>query len=99
MSFSLVWTDLINGLFELTGAFFTWRNFVQLRRDRRLVGVYWPTTAFFAAWGAWNLIYYPTLGQWLSFAGGVALVAGNVAWVALALRIRVDNAIEEAFRG
>ncbi len=84
--------DLINGSFELLGAIFTWRNFQQLRRDRQVAGVYWPTTAFFAAWGLWNLIYYPHLGQWASFAGGVLLVIGNVAWVALALRLKTQGA-------
>ena len=83
----MIWPDLINGGFELLGAVFTWRNYLQLRRDRRVAGVYWPTTAFFAAWGLWNLVYYPALAQWASFIGGIALVAGNVAWVVLALRL------------
>lgn len=87
----MMWPDLVNGLFELVGACFTWRNFLQLKRDRHLAGVYWPTTAFFSAWGVWNLIYYPTLGQWASFAGGVALVSGNVAWVWLAVKLRMDD--------
>lgn len=86
--------DLINGAFELLGAILTWRNALQLKRDRELRGVYWPTTAFFAAWGIWNLIYYPALGQWASFAGGVLLVAGNVAWVVMALRLRLDEALD-----
>lgn len=93
----MLWPDLINGSFELIGAYFTWRNWLQLRRDRHLAGVYWPTTAFFAAWGLWNLIYYPALGQWASFAGGVLLVAGNVAWVALAIQLKFNEQIEEAF--
>lgn len=86
--------DLINGGFELVGALFTWRNFLQLRRDRTIAGVYWPTTAFMVAWGLWNLVYYPSLAQWASFIGGVLLVAGNVAWVALAIRImRADGTL------
>jgi len=86
-----MWPDLINGSFELVGAYFTWRNWLQLRRDRTIAGVYWPTTAFFAAWGMWNLIYYPALGQWASFIGGVALVAGNVAWVVLVLTVKGET--------
>lgn len=82
------WPDLINGGFELLGAVFTWRNFLQLRLDRDIRGVYWPTTAFFAAWGLWNLIYYPALHQWASFAGGVLLVSGNLAWVAMAIHLQ-----------
>lgn len=77
--------DLINGGFELCGAYFTWRNFAAYRRDRELAGVYWPTTAFFTVWGLWNLVYYPALGQELSFLGGLALVAGNLAWLAYVL--------------
>lgn len=83
-----MWPDLINGGFELIGAYFTWRNWLQLRRDRTITGVYWPTTAFFSAWGIWNLVYYPALGQWASLVGGAVLVAGNVAWVVLAIRLR-----------
>jgi len=80
--------DLVNGLFEAIGALFVWRNFVQLRRDGEVKGVYWPVTAFFAAWGVWNLYYYPTLGQWFSFSAGVVLCAGNIAWVIGVLRLR-----------
>ena len=83
--------DLINGGFELIGAFFTWRNAWQLRKDREIKGVYWPTTLFFAAWGLWNLVYYPTLQQWASFIGGVALVAGNLAWVVMAVRLQIQD--------
>ena len=75
--------DIINGLFETLGAFFTWRNALALYRDKMVRGVYWPTTAFFSAWGLWNLIYYPNLNQWISFTGGAMLVIGNVLWVIL----------------
>lgn len=85
------WPDLINGGFELIGAIFTWRNAWQLRNDREIKGVYWPTTLFFAAWGVWNLFYYPALQQWASFVGGVALVAGNLAWVAMAIRLQLQD--------
>ena len=80
--------NLINGLFKLVGAAFTWRNAWQLHTDREIRGVYWPTSLFFAAWGLWNLVYYPALGQWASFTCGVVLVSGNVAWVAMAVRLQ-----------
>lgn len=83
--------DLINGGIEMVGAFFTWRNAWQLRADREIRGVYWPTTFFFTAWGMWNLYYYPALGQWASFAGGVVLVAGNIAWVVMAIRLKFNQ--------
>lgn len=77
--------DAINGGFELVGAVFVWANVVRLRRDRVVRGVYWPTMGFFAAWGFWNLWYYPSLDQWFSFAAGIVLVAGNAAWVVMVL--------------
>jgi hypothetical protein len=49
--------------------------------------VYWPTSLFFTSWGVWNLYYYPSLGQWLSFAAGIALCLGNIAWVSQAIRL------------
>jgi hypothetical protein len=80
--------DVINGLFEVVGGVLCWLNVKKLLRDKQVKGVYWPVTAFFAAWGLWNMYYYPSLGQWMSFAGGVVLVSGNLVWVVLALRYR-----------
>ncbi len=83
--------DLINGTFELVGAFLCWMNFARLLRDREIRGVFWPASAFFAVWGLWNLYYYPSLGQWFSFGAGVVLCAGNLAWVGLALKLRIKS--------
>ena len=80
--------DLFNGLFELVGAYFTWVNAWTLHKDKEIKGIYWPTTVFFTLWGMWNLYYYPALGQWFSFWGGVILVSGNVAWVILLIRYK-----------
>lgn len=86
--------DVINGLFELIGAFFTWRNYFQLRKDKELKGIYWPLIAFMTLWGFWNLIYYPSLDQWCSFVGGLALVTGNLLWILLVLEIKVLGSAE-----
>ena len=75
--------DIINGSFEFIGAYFTWMNAFKLYKDKEIKGIYWPTTLFFTLWGIWNLVYYPALEQWVSFAGGVVLVSGNVMWVIL----------------
>ncbi|MEW6648176.1 MAG: hypothetical protein AB1450_13335 [Pseudomonadota bacterium] len=79
--------DIINGLFELVGAWVAWANAWKLYAEREIKGVYWPAWVFYSAWGLWNLVYYPSLDQWASFAGGVLLVSGNIAWVALAWRL------------
>jgi hypothetical protein len=86
-----VTNDIINGCFELTAGLLCWFNVRKLLRDRRIHGIYWPVQAFFAAWGWWNLYYYPSLCQWVSFTGGVFLVLGNTIWVLLALKFRRNN--------
>lgn len=85
------WYDIVNGSFEVVGAIATWANVRRLIVDKRLQGVNWYSMAFFAAWGLWNLVYYPHLNQWASFVGGVLLVSGNLVWVALALKYRRGN--------
>lgn len=73
--------DLLNGGFEFVGSLMLWRNVLQLYHDKIVRGVHWTATGFFAAWGYWNLFYYPHLAQWWSFAGGVSLVTANTLWL------------------
>lgn len=80
--------DFVNGCFEAVGAVSAWSNFVRLRRDRQVKGIVWQFTIFWFAWGIWNLYYYPSLGQQFSFWAGIALVAGNCAWLGLLAWIR-----------
>lgn len=73
--------DLINGAFETFGGCALLLSVIRLHRDKQVRGVHWGNVGFFTAWGLWNLLYYPTLGQWASFAGGVFLVAVNAVWL------------------
>jgi hypothetical protein len=82
------WPDAVNGSFELIGAVTLWANVYKLWRDKQVRGVHWGSAMFFLAWGLWNLFYYPSLDQWLSFAGGCAICSAEVAWLALAYRFR-----------
>jgi hypothetical protein len=77
--------DQINGGFEAIGAVLAWVNVYKLHKAKEIKGVFWPLTAFFSSWGIWNLYYYPALGQWLSFYGGLGLTLGNAVWVVLAI--------------
>ena len=81
-------SDLTNGAFELLAAVMVLNHCRVLYRDKAVKGISILSTAFFASWGAWNLYYYPSLGQWWSFAGGVGIVLANALWVALLLRYR-----------
>lgn len=80
--------DIVNGLFELFGAYFIWLHIRQVLKDRAVAGVSIPATVFFAGWGVWNLYYYPHLEQWFSFAGGIAIFVSNAIWIYLLLKYR-----------
>jgi hypothetical protein len=90
--------DLINAAFEGVGAALSWGNVARLRRDREVKGVFWPVTAFFAAWGVWNVFYYPVLGKWASAVAGVVLCASNIVWVVLALRVKRESELRDSAR-
>lgn len=77
--------DLINGLFECLGAFVLMMNVRQLIKHKQLQGVHIFPTIFYTGWGFWNLYYYPSLDQWFSFFGGLAIVIVNAVWVGLAI--------------
>lgn len=81
--------DMINGSFECIGGFLCWINVYKLYKDKNICGVYWPTTAFFSAWGLWNLYYYPSLSQYWSFIGGLFIATGNITWVIMAMSFTI----------
>ena len=86
--------DWINGGFELIGAYFIWINAYMLHKDKEIKGVYWPAWAFFAVWGLWNLYYYPSLDQYVSFYAGIVLVSGNIVWVGMAVKLRYFDGVK-----
>ena len=69
--------DLMNGLFEFAGGFFILLSCIKLYKDKKVKGVSWIHIGFFASWGYWNLYYYPSLGQTISFIGGIGVVTMN----------------------
>lgn len=77
----MMWPDLVNGAFETAGGGFILLSIVNLHRAKVVRGVSWLHVGFFSSWGLWNLVYYPTLDQWFSFAGGAVLVAANIFWL------------------
>ena len=80
--------DFINGSFEALAGFFVLLNCRRVVRDKCVRGVSIYSTIFFTSWGVWNLYYYPSLAQWMSFAGGLFIVAANCAWIALMIKYR-----------
>src|SRR5262245_18048164 len=79
------WGDIVNGCFEAIGGLAVFANVRRIVRDKGVQGIDLRATALFTSWGMWNLVYYPSLNQWVSFAGGVVIVVGNAIWLSLAL--------------
>lgn len=80
--------DLVNGAFEMLGGFALWNNVKRIKVDKQCRGVNWQVTLFFTSWGFWNLFYYPSLGQWASFLGGLNIVTANGFWLFYAIKYR-----------
>lgn len=80
--------DLVNAAFELGGAVFMWANVAKLWRDRQVAGVYWPVTAFYAVWGAWNIYFYSAMAAPLSAWASWGVMLANAVWVVLAFKYR-----------
>lgn len=83
--------DSVNAAFECFGAVSAWLNVREYLKDREVKGVVWSMTVFWIAWGVWNLWYYPSLNQWLSFYAGIFLCAGNIAWVYLVVKDKFNK--------
>jgi len=75
--------DLINAFFEFGGAIAILNHCRVLYKDKAVNGISILSTVFFTAWGIWNIWYYPSLEQWWSFIGGLAITFANLLWVFL----------------
>ncbi len=79
------WADIVNGIYESLGGLMVLLSCYRLYKDKQVKGVSIVATFFFTSWGFWNLYYYPSLNQWMSFAGGIIIAVSNTLWVSLAI--------------
>lgn len=79
----MTWQDFVNGGYEMLGGLAILHHCYVLYRDKQVKGVSFFSIVFFTTWGYWNLYYYPHLNQWVSFAGGVMIVASNTLWISM----------------
>lgn len=76
--------DAINAFFELGGAAAICLTIRKTYRAKTAKEVSIPHLLFFLLWGGWNAsVYYWGLGQWMSWAGGVAIMIANAVLVYL----------------
>ena len=87
------WQDITNGIFEGLAGIMLIINCVKVIKDKAIAGVSILSTAFFALWGYWNLIYYPSLNQWFSFSCGILVVTANTTWVILMIKYRKNKPV------
>ena len=80
--------DLINGMFEAGLAVLLLLNCRAIIRVKMVRGVSIAPFLFTTSWGVWNLLFYPALGCWFSFAGGLGVVAVNCCYCCLWWRYR-----------
>jgi len=80
--------DLINASFEFVMAVTIFYSCLTLYRDKKVRGLSVWMVAFPTAWGFWNIYYYPSLGQTLSFIGGLFIVAANCLYLSLIFKYR-----------
>lgn len=85
-------SDFINAVFESFGGLFIGLSCWRLHQHKKALGISLWHVWFFMAWGYWNLYYYPSLGQWWSFAGGVGVVIANTIWFVMILYYRLRHA-------
>ena len=86
-----MWADNVNGLYEGLAGLFILNNCRMVLRDKAVKGVSIVSVVFFASWGVYNLYYYPSLGQWSSFFGGLSVVTANMIWIGLMLKYRKNT--------
>lgn len=78
--------DHANAFFELGAAALLWLNVAKILREKKVAGVSVIPTAFFTLWGFFNLVYYPSIGQYWSAVAAGAVAVVNTIWVFLAIR-------------
>ena len=90
------WPDIVNGLWEATGALFILNHCRAVFRAGRVAGVSILSTVFFTGWGIWNLFYYPNLNQYASFVGGILIVVANILWIVLLAHYTRNPRVDKA---
>lgn len=80
--------DLVNSCFVLLAVAFAVADVRQILVDKRLQGVQLGTAGLMTIWPLWDLVYYHSLGQWLSLAACAVLVLARATWLVLGIRYR-----------
>ena len=75
--------DIINSLFEAGAVIALLFHIRAILKAKEVRGMSIVPIIFYSMWGAWNLVYYPSLGQTWSFVAGIGVFVVNTLHVAL----------------
>jgi hypothetical protein len=88
--------DAINCFFEIVGGLMLWLNVVEIMKSgRKLDFINLMIILFFVAWGLWDMVYYWSLNQWVSFWGILIMVLGDFALLAFLKARKVKPIVEK----
>jgi hypothetical protein len=73
--------DVTQAMWEGGSACFQLLNVRAIRRSRSIAGVHWLPTAFFAAWGIYNLWFYTVMRLPYAYWAGLAITVTNLIWL------------------
>lgn len=77
--------DMYNGMFEAVAGALKIIDIFSIYKDKEVKGFSLIPVCFFVCWAAFNVWFYPAIGQYWSFIGGLFLFATNGIWLAMAL--------------
>jgi hypothetical protein len=77
--------DLTQAAFEAGSACFQVMNVRAIRKHKTVKGVHWTPTAFFTAWGIYNLWFYAVIGLPLAWWAGLGITLVNMVWLGHAI--------------
>lgn len=80
--------DFVNSLFEFFAIFAIWLSIRKCYKERSSKGVHWAQVVFYCSWGFWNVLYYPSVGHWVSAMAGLGVAVSNSIWAALLIKYR-----------
>jgi hypothetical protein len=79
--FELLTPDHTQATWEIGAALFGLLNIRAIRKSRSVTGVHWLPTAYFSAWGVYNLWFYAALDLPMSWWAGIGMCAVNLTWL------------------
>jgi hypothetical protein len=73
--------DITQAFWEFGSACFQLLNVRAIRASKGISGVHWIPTAFFGAWGVYNLWFYTVLNLPLAYWAGLFITLVNGVWL------------------